>query len=168
MTKASPLPSKERLLSLLEYDCNTGLLKWKKQKQSRVNGKIAGYKSRNYIKVQIDGAEFMAHRLVWRLVTGVDPGSAQIDHINGDKHDNRFLNLRLASNAQNAMNRRASTRNSSGYKGVSYCKRRSKWIATIRIDGKSVYLGGYSTAELAHMAYCKAAAELHGEFARGL
>ena len=167
MTKPKPLPPQERLLNLFNYDYNTGLLKWKYQKQSHFNGKIAGYRKRGYIKIEVDGSEFMAHRLVWKIVTGIDPGSSQVDHINGDKIDNRFTNLRLASNAQNAMNKGVSARNTSGYKGVSYSERRQKWVATIRINGKSIYLGRYSTPELAHMAYCKAAAELHGEFARG-
>jgi hypothetical protein len=168
MTKAKPLPSQEKLLCLFDYDNKSGLLIWKHKKHSTSSGKIAGYKSRGYIKIQIDGLEFMAHRIIWKIVTKFDPSHMQVDHINGNKSDNRFLNLRLASNAENAMNRSISARNTTGYKGVSYSNHRKKWVATIRIDGKSIYLGGYQTAEIAHMAYCKAAKELHGDFARVL
>lgn len=166
MTKAKPLPSQEKLLSLFDYKIESGLLIWKNKKSSHFNGKVAGYENRGYIKIEIDGIEYMAHRIAWKIVTGVDPGVMQVDYINGNKIDNRFLNLRLASNAENAMNRGTSSRNSSGYKGVSYSKRRKKWVATIRIDGKSIYLGGYQTAEEAHAAYCSAAEQLHGDFAR--
>jgi len=64
-------------------------------------------------------------------------------------------------------NQPAPQSNTSGFKGVSYRKTRRKWIATIQKDGKQHFLGHFNTPELAHMAYCKAAAELHGEFARG-
>ena len=154
---------------MLDFNHKNGIFYWKiNAGRKKVAGKPAGYLNRKgYLMISIDSKEYQAHRLAWLLSTGHDPSGLQIDHINGIKSDNRFCNLRLATNSYNACNRGVSTRNTSGFKGVSYSERRKKWVATIRINGRSIYLGGFLSAELAHMAYCKAAAELHGEFARG-
>ena len=88
------------------------------------------------------------------------------DHINLDTLDNRRLNLRAATQAQNRRNGRAQRNNTSGFKGVSYHKGKRKFQANIKVNQKQVYLGSYSTAEQAHDAYCEGARRLHGEFAR--
>ena len=88
-----------------------------------------------------------------------------VDHINGNPLDNRRCNLRLSTHSTNAMNRFKTIKNKSGYKGVVWSKKRHKWEASIRKDGKLNYLGGFDTPELAYEAYCKAAKELHGEYA---
>lgn len=89
-----------------------------------------------------------------------------IDHINGNKLDNRRENLRYATAAENVRNRVKAPNNTSGYKGVSYHRFTGKWQATIGANNKQFYLGLYSTPEEAHEAYKAAALELHGEFAR--
>lgn len=92
---------------------------------------------------------------------------AGMDHINGNGLDNRrTCNLRFATQSQNNQNRRRHRNNKSGYKGVSWRKARRNWIAVIQIDGKRKHLGGFSTPEAAHEAYCNAAVQFHGEFAR--
>lgn len=88
------------------------------------------------------------------------------EHINGDTLDNRRDNLRIATRSQNARNRGKQSNNKSGYKGVHFHKASGKWIAEIGLNGKHIYLGLYSTPQLAHEAYCKAAEQLHGEYAR--
>ncbi len=86
------------------------------------------------------------------------PPGRQVDHINGVRLDDRRTNLRLATNAENAQNRTLSPKNSSGYRGVSWCRGRRKWEAYVRIDGKQRHLGYYGTAEEAAQA-----AERHRE-----
>jgi hypothetical protein len=88
--------------------------------------------------------------------------SVAIDHVNGDKLDNRRANLRPCTHSQNLWNSKISKRNKSGYKGVVYHKTIKKWIAQI----SSKYLGAFETPEKAAMAYNKAALEIAGEFAR--
>jgi hypothetical protein len=157
----------ERLRELLDYDQETGRLTNKVSRgASAPAGQLAGSKFRypdGYPRVTINGKMYLAHRLAWLYVTGVWP-VAQIDHINGVSDDNRFANLREASASENSRNSKLPTSNTSGFKGV--CRHRKGWQATIRIDGRTVYLGMFKTPEAAHAAYCAAAREHHGEFAR--
>jgi hypothetical protein len=88
-----------------------------------------------------------------------------VDHIDGNGLNNCRNNLRPATRAQNRMNSKVSTNNASGYKGVSWHKRRGKWLAQIRIARKRIYLGYFASAEEAHVAYVAAAREHFGEFA---
>lgn len=172
MPKTRPLPPLEAILKL--FDCNpeAGIFVWKDVKDKRIpSGKIAGsMNGKGYLVVglHVDGKRrtFLIHRLVWYVATGVDPGAKQIDHIDGNPLNNRIENLRLASHAENMRNTKLQRNNSSGYKGVTWCKRNNKWVAQIRANNRGLHLGYFPTPELAHMAYCKAAAELHGEFAR--
>ena len=96
------------------------------------------------------------------------PGDMQVDHINGNGLDNRRANLRLATVVQNAMNRGPQSNNTSGFKGVTWEKRRLLWRAKIRIDGKERHLGYFPTREDAHSAYAKASATHYGAFGRSI
>lgn len=109
----------------------------------------------------------LLHRVILERVLGrtLDK-KEQVDHIDLNGLNNCRDNLRLATNKQNSANKRKSVRNRSGYKGVSWDTTRKKWQASITVDGKSIGLGRYDTPEAAHEAYCKAAKELFGEFAR--
>jgi hypothetical protein len=167
MTKAKPLPPLELVQQLLDYDPKLGSFCWKDNRGNKgCMGKPAGSIQRGYVNIYINGKDYRAHRLAWLLETGADPAENQIDHINGNKSDNRFTNLRLATNSENACNRTTSSRNTSGFKGVSYSRRKKAWRADVRKNGVNHHIGHFPTPELAHMAYCKAAAELHGDFAR--
>lgn len=88
----------------------------------------------------------------------------EVDHKNLNTLDNRLQNLRVASSCQNGSNRRKPSNNTSGYKGVSWHIRRSKWHAQIWANNVSHSLGYFDDPEEAHKAYCQAADELHGEF----
>jgi hypothetical protein len=169
MTKAKPLPTIEEAASILRYEQDTGIFYWKiNAGRKKVAGLPAGYKNKKgYLVISINNKEYRAHRLAWLLGKGQDPLEMQVDHINGIKSDNRLSNLRLATNSQNACNRGTSSRNTSGFKGVSYSRKRKAWKVDVRVNGTGRHIGCFATPELAHMAYCKAAAELHGEFARG-
>jgi hypothetical protein len=98
-----------------------------------------------------------------RLVLGGNP--EVVDHADGDGLNNRRSNLRATTQANNVKNIRRSSLNTSGYKGVHRTKN-GRWQAQIKAAGRSRYIGNFDTPEAAHDAYCKAAAELHGEFAR--
>lgn len=90
----------------------------------------------------------------------------QIDHINCDTLDNRRCNLRYATLAENNRNQRIAKNNTSGYKGVTFEKRRGVWRASIAHDGHRYRLGSFPTAEAAAAAYNEASAKLHGNFGR--
>jgi hypothetical protein len=172
MAKARPLPPLEELEQLLDYDSETGALTWRKQFPRTDCNKEAGttYKTGNthYRRVMVEGRSYYAHRLIYMLATGADPGELHIDHIDGNGLNNKWSNIRVATQAQNAHNAQKPKSNSSGYKGVSRLKRgrNERWLAQIIAHGKQIYLGTFPTPEQAHDAYCKAAAELHGDFAR--
>lgn len=159
----------ERLREILHYDPETGLFTWCAHTTPRhrtTGGQIAGRRqSRGYIQITIDGRCYVAHRLAWFYITGSWP-AAEIDHINGIRDDNRFVNLREATRAQNMANSRRLHSNTSGFKGVSFDKRDGRWRAYIRGNQRRHHLGSFDTPEEAHAAYCAAAAELFGEFAR--
>ena len=168
MPEAKPLPPLEELQRLFDYDQETGELRWKIKRTGGTNaGDEAGYISNpGYRIISLKGRLCMAHRIAWTIANGTIPLELQVDHINGNKSDNRLVNLRLCNGSENCRNRPAPNRNKSGYKGVYWWKEKAAWRADIKVEGKHHYLGTFDTPELAHMAYCKAAAELHGEFAR--
>lgn len=113
-----------------------------------------------YLYISIDGTRYLAHRLAWLYVHGEWP-AGQIDHMNGDRIDNRLANLRVVSNAINQQNvRRARVDNrSSGVLGVS--RLRGKWRARIWLDGRERHLGVFDWMSDAHAAYLKAKRSLH-------
>jgi len=89
-----------------------------------------------------------------------------VDHKNGNALDNRWENLRIASNSQNQANSRICRSNRSGFKGVSFNKAANKWVATIQHGGELIYIGGFGSAQEAHMAYQSTQTQLHGDYAR--
>jgi hypothetical protein len=129
-------------------------------------GDIAGsINGEGYLHIMIAGKRYKAHRLAWLYMTGDWPKD-QIDHIDGEKANNRFPNLREATHGQNQSNTPVQQNNTSGYKGVSRVKGKRPWMARIMVAGKSIYLGIFETKELAHAAYREAADKHKGEYAR--
>lgn len=107
------------------------------------------------------------HREIYERVLGRKLSSGElIDHIDGNPLNNCRSNLRIATKEQNAWNSKTPKTNTSGYKGVHFDKKLSKWIAQIRIDKQIKYLGVFPTAEQAYEAYCSAAKAYRGEFAK--
>jgi len=167
MTKAKPLPPLEVVRKLLDYDKTTGAFIRRVNAGMRKVGSEAGWLSSDgYRYISVQGREYAAHRLAWLVVQKADPAEFDIDHIDGNKQNNAFSNLRLATRRENTRNSRTRQNNACGFKGVHFRKDINKWRATIHLNGQQISLGCFDTPELAHMAYCKAAAELHGEFAR--
>jgi hypothetical protein len=159
--------SVERAMELLEYRPETGLLFWKVKPARRiVAGSMAGsIRHDGYVQIRIDGIIHYAHRVAYALMTGSWPAD-EIDHKDRNPSNNKWDNLRAASRAQNAVNVTCSKPSRSGLRGVAPCPDSAKWMARIRRNGKTCYLGAYDTPELAHAAYAAEAARLHGEFAR--
>jgi len=157
----------EELKKSLFYDPNTGIFTWLKNEAKRENsrvGKVAGTKHwSGYRMIWIGKRHYLAHRLAWLYVYGEWPND-YVDHIDGDKLNNRISNLRVASNSQNKSNGKLYRHSTSGFKGVSKCGK--KWKAQIVHGYKNIYLGCHDTKEQAHEAYVKKANELQGEFAR--
>lgn len=149
----------------LNYDQDTGIFTWINVKNPNAkNGDIAGSVNRNgYLYIGLYGKKYRAHRLAWLYVTGEWP-EKQIDHKNGIKTDNRFINLREASNLKNTRNRVINTNNSSGYRGVSWSSHAEKWVVHVMSKGKRKNLGYFDTAEKASKAFENYAKRNHGEF----
>lgn len=149
------------LLSELAYDKATGEFTWLKGRRA---GMVAGSTTKDGIRLFVAGRQYAAHRVAWLYVTGEWP-SMLVDHKNNVATDNSFANLRLATKAQNCRNQKAKT-NRSGLKGVAWDASRRKWLATIRTDSGRKSLGRFESATEAYAAYCAAADQHHGEFAR--
>lgn len=111
----------------------------------------------------IDGVLYKAHRVIWKLVTLEEPDV--IDHINGDRSDNRLINLRSTNATGNARNARLRKDSLSGLKGVCFSNTFNKWMAQIRVNTRTRFLGLFDDKYEAHSAYCEAAKLHHEEFA---
>lgn len=153
----------KELKEILNYDPDSGVFIRKKNSGGILAGTIAGSVHAGYRQISVNGKKYYAHRLAWLYMTG-DMPTFEIDHINGDKDDNRWANLREASHTNNVMNIGLRSDNSSGYKGVS--KKRNSWQARIWLDGKQTVIGCFPTKEEAARAYDKLALEHYGEYAR--
>jgi hypothetical protein len=153
MTKAIDLPSKEFLLSLFDY--KDGDLYRKPEKSGTVDGG-------GYIQTGIKGRYYKNHRLIFMMHHGYCP--EYIDHVNGNKLDNRIENLRAATHSENLYNRKLQSNNLSGVKGVSWDKSSKKWKARISVDGKDLLLGKFDSIEEARDTVNEARKK-HGEFA---
>ena len=157
--------TQKRLKELLSYDPATGLFTWIKSRSHGAAGCIAGTPhNTGYTYIGVDGRIYPAHRLVWLYVHGEMP-SGELDHRNGIKTDNRFANLRLASNSANGANKPVYKNNKCGLKGVHLHKPSGRWKAQIKKDGRVRHIGLFACPTAAHMAYVSAAKRLHGEYA---
>lgn len=164
--------SAEHVRSVFDYDAESGVFAFKYQETARAqwNGKCAGKSAgwrmtSGYIGISVGGRQCLAHRLAWLWMTGEWP-ALDIDHINGERDDNRWCNLREATRRQNIANSHPSNRNSSGVKGVSWCKRRNKWRATIRRNDRYESLGYFIEKDDAAKAYAAASRDEYGEFSK--
>jgi len=166
-----PLPPQDELLKNLAYDPATGVLT-RKVTTTRKAGTEAGCETkttRQTIRVVgVCGRFFVAHRLIWKMMTGQEPPEF-IDHIDGNSLNNRWNNLRLATNGQNRFNSKRAKNNSSGFKGVHHRGPRyisRPWRAVISANGKHYNLGQFATPEEAAAAVNAKRETLHGVYAR--
>jgi hypothetical protein len=155
------LPSQEALRQLMDYDAETGVLTWrsrpleafnkgKRQKNAQKiwNSRFAGTPAlavshgNGYCSGALFKVKAYAHRVVWKWVHGTEPD--QIDHINGNRSDNRICNLRSVHKAENAKNTKLPKNNTSGHIGVSFRKTEQKWEAYLGDGGGKIRLGVFS------------------------
>ena len=149
----------EKIKEVLIYEWESGLLYWNGNHPRA--GLLAGSKNgKGYFHISFKGKFYPSHRVAWALFFGENP-EQEIDHINGNREDNRIENLRLATKSQNRMNMKA---RGNWPKGV-YLNKRGKFQSQIKIEGKNTYLGIFDNPEEAHQAYVKKAKEIFGEFA---
>ena len=176
------LPTVERLRKLIEYDHQTGILKWKMRSDSEFTGKYPAERLANfwnkkfagkecgcdngsgYIVTRIDGMSIKAHRIAFAIFHGRWPVE-MVDHINGNKADNLIENLREATRSQNLQNQRRRS-GSSRFKGVTWHSAAKKWHAQIRLDKHNYRLGYFEDERKAAEAYDTAAVEKFGSFAK--
>jgi hypothetical protein len=161
----------EKCKRLFSYDPLTGVFTHRARRQGVKHGARAGRpKDGGYRSIEMKGIKkgrivrIREHRLAWAFVHGDWPEMA-LDHINGVKDDNRIANLRLATTAQNNMNRRKGKNNKSGFIGVYWDKKAERWIATIGVGGKKRTLGRFVRKEVAAMVAMCARKRHFGEFA---
>lgn len=146
--------TQERLHALFYYDPEVGTFHRRKGNSGRPVGTVC---SGGYIRLTLDDCKYRAHRLAWLYVHGRWP-AADLDHVNGNRADNRIANLRECTRAENAQNQIKRTKpTSSNYLGVSRCKLTGRWAAQVNRRK----LGRFDTPELAYAAYLAAKAELH-------
>ena len=129
----------------LEYNPDTGVFTRLVLTGRFSKGTFAGTKSHGYIDIGFLGKRYGAHRLAWLYVHGHFP--EQIDHINGIRDDNRLSNLREVNNYINSRNIGMRKNNKSGFMGVSWANRDSKWVSQIMINYKTIILGTFDDKE---------------------
>ncbi len=181
MTKATPLPSREILHARLRYDAESGLLYWKPRDRSTFTNGGAATQARafgtwaaryanrpafnavcstsGYKVGRLQGRNWLAHRIIWKLVFGEDP--PQIDHINGRRDDNRIINLRAVDQSLNQRNRRPRKDSRSGIVGVYLVPSTGHYQANIRVDNRTIYLGTHTDLDAA-IAARRSAEERYG------
>lgn len=148
----------------LDYDHATGLLRWRVSSGSRKSGSVAGTTTADgYVRLKLNRKLCLAHRVAWEIHYG-NPPALDLDHINGNRADNRIANLRLVQKSHNQMNRRLHKPTKSGVKGVNWNQQEQKWVSRCAANGKRKHLGYFDTIEAAAAAYQHAARESHGAF----
>lgn len=164
---AKALPIGEDVCCLVDYN-ERGELFWEPRGIPSFDAKYAGARvaltltEKGYHRVLVLRRPLMVHRLLWRLHYGSD--ARFVDHINGIRTDNRIVNLRDSSHAENQRNMMPRG-GASRFKGV-YVSRGGRWGSRIKRNKKTVHLGTHDTEVQAAMAYDRAAVQMHGEFAR--
>ena len=154
----------EKLKQYLTYSPKTGLFYWVAASSDKTKiGDVAGcLRKDGYIKIRVFGKSYLAHRLAWFFVHGVWP-EEEIDHINRVRNDNRIENLRSILKRQQQQNMKLTTKNTSGFVGVSQ-RKNGKWRASIVIKQKFIALGVFDTPEEASKAYVAAKTKNHELF----
>ena len=159
-----PRPSIDAIKQRLRYEPETGEFFW-------LDGPMAGLRAgtvqhNGYRAIKVCDRLLLEHRMAFAFVYGEWP-PINVDHVNGDRADNRMANLRCSTKSENSRNSKTWRSSRCGFKGVSRADSKAeKWMARIKHDGKRVYLGIFDTPEEAHAAYVAAVKVFYGDFAR--
>lgn len=162
----------DRLHELLKYDPETGEFtnKVRRSTNALAGAKCGCVNRHGYVVGRLDDRLYYMHRIAWAMIYGEWPAKGMdLDHIDGDKANNRIANLRLATRSQNMANRTPKTLPRSGHRGVHPNKagRRPPWRAIIAFEGKQLTIGYYETLEEAVAARQAAEAEHFKDYRRG-
>jgi hypothetical protein len=162
---SKPAIGLDELRHILHYEPTTGIFRWRNPVSSQVCiGGIAGgkNKARGYWQITIRGKNYEAHRLAWFYVHGVWSSFwNRIDHKNQNKMDNRLCNLRLVTPSQNNLNRKIS--GIVGFRGLRYSANGRRYVASISVNNKSIYLGTFDGLTEGCEAYLSAVKRYFGE-----
>lgn len=159
--------SLSRLKELLHYDPETGHITWRvnRCRMAKAGQRAGTLNKYGYIMLHVEGRMYSAHRLAVFYMTGSWPPE-QVDHINGVRNDNRYVNLRCAPMKLNLLNRKRYATSTSGHKGVTWHPKLGKWRVRVQKFGKRYSLGCYNTLDEARAAYEAGAKAVYGEFHR--
>jgi hypothetical protein len=158
--------TQERIHELFDYR-EDGNLTWKVSRSSTKKGTVAGsIRDSGYYRIMIDRKGYQLHRMIFLYHHGYLTDGLCIDHIDGNKTNNRIENLREVTQSQNRHNSKIPVTNTSGIKGISFHKKRKKWHACIMLESKSIFLGEYNALEEAEAVVKEAREKYHGEYAR--
>jgi hypothetical protein len=173
-TQSNTLPSVEHLRECFDYDPNTGILKRKlrnrefyksdaayKMSEKRFSGSHnVKVNQQGYLTTRLEGRSYLVHRIAWKMAKGSEP--EYIDHENGDRKDNRILNLRSVSKTENAMNRAIQSNSSTGVYGVTISNKVEGFFVYIKKEGVREYLG--STKDFFEACCLRKSAEIRYGF----
>lgn len=150
MSKPKQYPSQKELLELFFYDRDTGKLFWRTSKANKTRaGTEARSKAKDgYLRVTIHHKTYQVHRIVWIILHGEIPEGKLIDHLDGNRENNKPDNLRLVDDSENGRNRGKRSDNTSGITGVYFNKQRNNWrVQVYNENHKKIMLGSYKTLE---------------------
>lgn len=149
--------TQEELKTLVNYDPITGIFINLKR------GEVVNYiRGKGYLGIQLNKTKYYLHRLAWLYMTGIMP--EQVDHIDTNKTNNKWNNLRIADNSSNQHNKNLQSNNTSGVKGVCWDKINSKWIAKVNFKSRCYNLGRFASIPEAEEAIKQKRLSLHGEY----
>lgn len=138
--------------SLFEYHPDTGSLRWKTKKgRANIGDEVGWITIKGYREAKVNQVQYKVHRIIFMMMTGHWP-DGEIDHKNGNKTDNSWINLRLCTHLENMHNQKMHSDNTSGITGVSWHKRIKKWQASIRHDNRTIHVGYFNSIEEARRA----------------
>jgi hypothetical protein len=152
----------QQLRDALHYDPETGAFTWSNHAGRKHKSKPAGgFGKHPYRRITIGKDTYLAHRLAWLYMTGNWPNHG-LDHIDGNPSNNAFCNLRDVDQSTNSQNvKRPKSNNVSGLLGVSWNRKAKRWVANIKHENKTKWLGYFDSAQEAHECYVSAKRVLH-------
>jgi hypothetical protein len=154
--------TRDYLLDLFQY--KDGNLYWKNHKYRALNSKQAGYtRTDGYVSVGINKKIYKAHRVIFMMFHSYMP--LEIDHINGNKNDNRIENLREVNHSQNCLNRKLRSDNVIKCKGVRWVQANKAYMVRVTINGKRKFLGYFKDFDLADLVASEARDLYYGKYA---